>query len=222
MVAEGRRSRRGQGDRRLAGERSKRRQGAAGAGGMDENRVEGVGRAGGGLDGFIDRHGAGFDVAPQQGGQVAGRLTGAGDQQRAGAGSLRGEQGGQPKEVAVGGLHLCEARRPGGLGRGVADGEDRSAAIRRQGGEGRDAVGAGEGEGGDVGQVGRGLGDRADGQKGADERLEAEGGQAVGGARGAGFGARDPDAADGRQGSTRWSPAAAWTSAPRRRPRARA
>ena len=209
MVAEGCRRGRGQGDRRLAGERSERRQGAAGAGGMDEDRIEGVGCDGGGLDGFIDRQGAGLDLPLKQGGQVAGRLPGAGDQQRPDPGSLRDEQGGQPIEVAVGGLHLCEARRPGGPGRGVADGEDRSAAVRGQGGEGRDAVGAGEGEGDDAGQVGRGLGDRADGQKGGNEGLEAEGGQTVGGARGAGLGARDPDTADRRQGSTRWSPAAA-------------
>lgn len=222
MVAEGRRSRRGKGDCRLAREGSERRQGTAGAGGMDEDRIEGVGRDSGGLDGLIDRQDAGLDLPLQQGRQIAGRLPRAGDQQRAGAGSLRGDQGRQPIEVAIRGLNLCEARRPGGPGRGVADGEDRSAAVRGQGGEGGDAIGAGEGEGGDGGQIGRGLGDRANGQKGGDDGLEAEGGQAVGGARSAGLGARDPDAADRRQGSTRWSPAAAWTSAPSRRPRARA
>ncbi len=222
MVAEGRRSRRGQGHRRLTGERSERRQSAAGAGGMDEDGVEGVGRGGLCLHGLINGQGAGLDVALQKGRQVAGRLPGAGDEQGPGAGSLRGDQGGQPVQIAARRLHLSETRRPRGLRRGVADGEDRKAAIRRQGGEGRDAVGAGEGQGGDAGQVGRGLRDRPDGQKGRDDRLEAEGGQAVGGARGAGLGAGDPDAADRRQGSTCWSPAAAWTSAPSRMPRARA
>ena len=222
MVAEGRRRGRGQGDRRLACERSERRQSAAGAGGMDEDGVEGVGRGGPCLDGLIDGQGAGLDVALQKGGQVAGRLPGAGNEQGAGAGSLRGDQGGQPVKVAARGLHLCKTRRPRRLRRGVADGEDRKAAVRRQGGEGLDAVGAGEGQGGDAGQVGRGLRDRPDGQKGRDDRLEAEGGQTVGGVRGARFGARDPDAADRRQGSTCWSPAAAWTSAPSRMPRARA
>ena len=189
---------------------------------MDEDRIEGVGRGGIGPDGLIDRQGKGLEVLPQQRGQITRRLPGPGDQQRAGAGSLRDEPGSQPVQIAVRGLHLGEARRTRRLGRGVTDGEDRTAAVRGQGGEGRDAVGAGEGEGGDAGQVGRGLRDRLDGQQGGDKGLEAEGGQAVGGALGARFGARNPDAADRRQGSTRWSPAAAWTSTPSRRPRARA
>jgi len=222
MVAEGRRRGRGQGDRRLARERSVRRQGAAGAGGMDEDGVEGVRGGGPGLDGLIHRQGAGLDVTPQQGGQVTGRLTGTGDEHRADGRVLRHQQRGQPVQIAVGGLHLLETSRPGGPGCGIADGEDGPAAVRRQGGEGRDAVGAGKGEGGDADQVGLGLRDRADGQEGGDGRLKAEGGQTGGGARGTRFGARDPDAADRRQGSTFWSPAAAWTSAPSRRPRARA
>ena len=203
MVAEGRRRGHGQGDRRLASERSERSQSTAGAGGMDENRVKGAGRRGGGLTGFIERQGAGLDLALQQGGQVAGRLPGAGDEHRTDSRPLRPEKVGQPVQIAVCGLHPCKTRRAGGPGRGVADGEDRTAAVRRQGGEGRDAVGAGEGEGGDAGQVGRGLRDRPDGQKGGDEGFEAQGGQPVGGACGAGLGACDPDAADRRQDSTR-------------------
>ena len=176
---------------------------------MDQHGVEGVGRGGPRLDRLIDRQGAGLDPALQQGGQVAGRLPGAGNQQGADSGTLRDEPGGQPVQIAVCGLHLLEARRPSRPGRGVADGEDGVATIRRQGGEGRDAVGAGEGEGGDAAQVGRGSGDRPDRQKGGDDGLEAQDDQAVGGARRAGFGARDPDAADRRQGSTCWLTAAA-------------
>lgn len=206
----------------MSGEGAERRQRAAGPGGMDENGVEAFGRGGSGLEGLIDRQGAGLDAAAQQGGEVAGRFPGTGNQQGADSGSLRDEPGGKAVQIAFRGLHFRKARRTRRLRRGVADGEDRTAAVRRQGGEGRDAVGAGEGEGGDAGQVGRGLRDRADRQKGGDDGLEAESGQAVGGARGARLGARDPDAADRRQGSTCWSPAAAWTSAPSRRPRARA
>jgi hypothetical protein len=189
---------------------------------VDQDGVEVRRRRGAGLDGFIDRQGVGLGVTLKEGGQVARRLPGAGDQQRAGGGSLCDEPGGQPGQIAVRGFHPCEARRPGGLRRGVADGEDGAAAIRRQGGEGCDAVGAGEGQGRNTGQVGYGLRDRADVQQGRDDGLEAQGGQAVGGPRGTGRGARDPDAADRRQGSTCWSPAAAWTSAPSRRPSARA
>ena len=140
---------------------------------MDQRGLEGGGRGGTGLDGLIDSQGAGLDMPLQQVGQVACRLPGTGNQQRAGPRSPRPEQGGQPIQIAVRGLHVCEPRGPGGPGRGVADREDRTAAVRRQGGEGRDAVGAGKGKGGDPGQVRRGLGDRADGQKGGDDGREA-------------------------------------------------
>ncbi len=188
---------------------------------MDQNRVEGGGGRRSGLDGLVEGQSPGLDAASKQGGQVAGRLQRARNQQRADIRLLRDQQVGEAVQIAARRLNPCETRGPRRLGGGVADGEDGPGPIRRQGREGRDAVGAGEGQGGDDGQVGRGLRDRPDGQQRRDDGLEASGGQAVGGARGARLGARDPDAADRRQGSTRWSPAMAWTSAPSRRPRAR-
>jgi len=114
-----------------------------------------------------------------------------------------GQQSGEIGDCAGGGADGGEIRRAGRLGGGVADGEDRMAAVGRQGRIGGDAIGAGEGQGGDAVQVGRGLRNGPNGQKRENDRREAEGGQPVGGARSAGLGAGDPDAADRRQGSTR-------------------
>jgi hypothetical protein len=202
-VAEGVRRRRRQGDRRLARERAQGSEGATGSRGMDQNGVEGGGCRDVDRNGLIEGQGPGLDAAPQQGGQITGRLPGAGSQQRADPGPLRNQQGGEAFEVTARRLNLCETRRPRRLGRGVADGEDGSRPVGRQGGEGGDAIGAGEGQGGDTGQVRRDLRDRPDGQQGCYDRFEAEGGQAVGGARRARLGACDPDAADRRQGATR-------------------
>lgn len=189
---------------------------------MDQNGVEGGGGHGTGPDGLIERQGRRLDAPPQQGGQVAGRLQSARNQQRADFKPLRDQQGDEAVEIAARRLNPCETRRPRRLRRGVADGEDGAGPVGGQGREGRDAVGAGEGQAGESGQVGRGLGDRPDGQQGRDDGLETQDGQAVGGARRARLGARDPDAADRDQDWTRWSRAAAWTSAPSRRPTARA
>jgi hypothetical protein len=170
---------------------------------MDEHGVEGLRGREAGLDRLIDGEGPGRDPALQQGGQVAGRLAGPGNEQRADVRLLRDQELGQPAQIAAGRLSFAEASRPSRPGRGVADGENGPAAVGGQGREGGDAVGAGEGEGGDLAQIGFGLRDGSNDQQGRNDGLEAEGGQAVGGARGAGLGARDPDPADRRQASTR-------------------
>ena len=95
------------------------------------------------------------DVRRQEGGQVAGGLAGAGGEDQAVDGR-GGDEASEGVDVTGGGAGVGEAGVAGGLGGGVADGEDGAVAqVGRQGGEGGDAVGAGEGQGGDRGEVWR-------------------------------------------------------------------
>jgi hypothetical protein len=167
---------------------------------MDQDRVEGPRRRGAGLDRLIDRQRPRADAALQQRGEIPRRLQRAGNQRQPAPGRLRSQQPRQIGQGAACGPDLTEPMRPRRPGRRVPDGEDRQRAPGAQPCEGVDAVPAGEGQGRDAVQVDTG-GQRADVEKGGDQRLEAESRQTGGGARGARLGAGDPDLADRRQDS---------------------
>src|SRR5690606_1478316 len=147
--------------------RQDRRQGAGGAGGVQQDGVEVGGDGGVGFFGGVDRQ-ALNGVVRQEGGEVAGGLAGAGGEDQAGDGRGGGEGGGGLAGGGAAGQRVAGrggdragragngaggrageggAGAAGGRGGGVADGEDRQRTkLGRQGGEGRDAVGAGEGQ----------------------------------------------------------------------------
>ncbi|AAK22060.1 hypothetical protein CC_0073 [Caulobacter vibrioides CB15] len=171
-------------------------QGAGRAWGMNQHtqrRVE-QGQSGGGrraLHGGVDRHAARFQTLGAQGGdEIARRRLSARPQHRTGA--RVDDQPLQGLDITFGAERVGEARILGGLGRRRAHREDRKITTGVAARKPLDAVGAGEGQGGDTGEVNLRQA-RLYGQEWVDNRPKAERGHPLRRRRSARLGAGDPD-----------------------------